>query len=108
VCFLPCSANPSPPYTQVGGKAFLINHFEAPQPSTAYISELAADRSGKLRIVNTAPVDDTAQDVQGLWFMCRGEKTPWGTHIGGEEYPPDCEWLMEPALVDRRGTLGMA
>lgn len=29
--------------------------------------------------------------VQGLWFMCRGEKTPWGTHIGGEEYPPDCE-----------------
>jgi hypothetical protein len=31
--------------------------------------------------------------VQGLWFMCRGEKTPWGTHMAGEEYPPDCEWL---------------
>lgn len=76
--------------TQVGGKTFLINHFEAPQPSTAYISEVAADSSGKLRIVNTAPVDDTGKDVQGLWFMCRGEKTPWGTHIGGEEYPPDC------------------
>lgn len=79
-----------PTLHEVGGKAFLINHFEAPQPSTAYISELAADSNGKLRIVNTAPVDDTAQDVQGLWFMCRGEKTPWGTHIGGEEYPPDC------------------
>jgi len=37
----------------------MINHFESPQPSTAYVSELAADSSGKLRIVSTAPVDDT-------------------------------------------------
>lgn len=45
---------------QVAGKTFLINHFEAPQPSTAYVSELAADSNGMLRIVNTSPVDDTA------------------------------------------------
>lgn len=38
----------------------MINHFEAPQPSTAYISELASDSNGKLRIVSTSPVDDTA------------------------------------------------
>lgn len=44
---------------QVGGKTFMINHFEAPQPSTAYVSELAADSDGKLRIVSTNPVDDT-------------------------------------------------
>lgn len=45
---------------QVGGKTFMINHFEAPQPSTAYVSELAADgSSGKLRIAATSPVDDT-------------------------------------------------
>jgi hypothetical protein len=45
---------------QVGGKTFLINHFEAPQPSTAYVSELSSDSKGKLKIVNTSPVDDTA------------------------------------------------
>jgi hypothetical protein len=36
-----------------------------------------------------------AGSVQGMWFMCRGEKTPWGTHIGGEEYPPDCECTLQ-------------
>lgn len=61
-----CAALPAPVICaaayqpQVGGKTFLINHFEAPQPSTAYVSELAADSNGKLRIVNTGPVDDTA------------------------------------------------
>jgi len=35
--------------------------------------------------------------VQGLWYMCRGEKTPWGTHIGGEEYPPDTRVITRPA-----------
>jgi len=44
--------------------------------------------------------------VQGLWFMCRGEKTPWGTHIGGEEYPPDCKSpgvaIPKPSTIDLR------
>jgi len=44
---------------QVGGKAFMISHFEAPLPSTAYISELAADKGGKLKITSTSPIDDT-------------------------------------------------
>jgi hypothetical protein len=43
----------------VGGKAFLINHFEYPQPSTAYLSELQQDpQTKKLRVVNTTPIDD--------------------------------------------------
>lgn len=37
----------------------MVNHFEAPLPSTAYISELTADRDGKLKIISTSPVDDT-------------------------------------------------
>lgn len=49
-------------FVQVGGKTFLINHFEGPQPSTAYVTELAADDKGKLRIISTAPVDDTAAE----------------------------------------------
>lgn len=40
----------------------MINHFEYPQPSTAYVSELAADSNGKLKIVSTTPVDDTAAE----------------------------------------------
>ncbi|WIA09547.1 hypothetical protein OEZ85_008942 [Tetradesmus obliquus] len=84
------SNNPDfPSWHEVDGRTFVINHFEYPQPSTAYISELAQDPQTKqLRMVNTSPVDD--RDVNGMWFMCRGEKTPWGIHMGSEEYPPDC------------------
>ncbi len=38
--------------------ADIVNHFEFLQPATMYLSEVAADSNGKLRIVNTKPVDD--------------------------------------------------
>jgi hypothetical protein len=84
---------------QVGGNIFMINHFEYPQPAAVYLSKLSADSNGDLSVTNTAHVPDNSSRVQGLWFMCRGEKTPWGTHLGAEEYPPDCE-LLAGARVD--------
>jgi hypothetical protein len=76
---------------QVGGNIFMINHFEYPQPAAVYLSTLTVADNGDLSVINTAHVPDNSSHVQGLWFMCRGEKTPWGTHLGAEEYPPDCE-----------------
>jgi hypothetical protein len=40
----------------------MINHFEAPLPSTAYVSELSTDSDGKLSIVKTSPVNDTSPE----------------------------------------------
>lgn len=39
------------------------------------------------------PVDFSNQD--GLWVPCAGSVTPWQTHIGSEEYPPDAKQFFE-------------
>ena len=31
----------------------------------------------------------------GLWIPCAGSKTPWGSHMGGEEYEPDARPFSE-------------
>ncbi|KAF6262042.1 hypothetical protein COO60DRAFT_687772 [Scenedesmus sp. NREL 46B-D3] len=92
-----------PTIAEIGGSIFMINHFEYPQPASMYISKLAANSDGDLSVVNTAHVPDNSSLVQGLWFLCSGEKTPWGTHLGAEEYPPDCrtyEDLLLPCQQD--------
>ncbi|WIA20907.1 hypothetical protein OEZ85_005252 [Tetradesmus obliquus] len=92
-----------PTFAEVGGNIFMVNHFEYPQPAAAYLSTITANDNGDLSVVNTAHVPDNSSRVQGLWFLCRGEKTPWGTHLGAEEYPPDCreyEQLLLPCQQD--------
>jgi hypothetical protein len=71
---------------QVGGKLFEVTHFET-QPGGMYLSTLAQDANGKLAITATKPIDFSG--VHGLWNPCAGIVTPWGTHLGGEEYPQD-------------------
>ncbi|WIA41199.1 hypothetical protein OEZ86_004814 [Tetradesmus obliquus] len=92
-----------PTFAEVGGNIFMVNHFEYPQPAAAYLSTITANDNGDLSVINTAHVPDNSSRVQGLWFLCRGEKTPWGTHLGAEEYPPDCreyEQLLLPCQQD--------
>ena len=51
----------------------MINHFEYPQPSTAYLSELNQDLGSKqLKVVNTTPIDD--RRWAGAWLS--GSKGP--------------------------------
>jgi hypothetical protein len=71
---------------QVGGKLFEVTHFET-QPGGMYLSELAQDAAGNLKISTTKPIDFSS--VHGLWNPCAGSVTPWGTHLGSEEYPQD-------------------
>ncbi|KAI8462971.1 MAG: hypothetical protein J3K34DRAFT_162339 [Monoraphidium minutum] len=78
-----------PTFHTVGGKSYIINHFENPQPSTMYISEVAGpDASGNVRITSTKPIPDA--QVLGTWHVRSASKTPWNTHLASEEYPPDC------------------
>ncbi len=69
----------------VGDKLFMISHFES-RPGAMYLTELSQDKtSGTLRAVSTKNIDFSA--FGGLWVPCAGSVTPWGTHLGSEEYP---------------------
>ncbi|WP_224364021.1 alkaline phosphatase PhoX [Hyalangium versicolor] len=70
----------------VGGKLFEVTHFET-TPAAMYVSELSQDANGKLTATSTRPIDFSG--VDGLWTPCAGSVSPWGTHLGSEEYPPD-------------------
>ncbi|NDD13341.1 MAG: DUF839 domain-containing protein, partial [Betaproteobacteria bacterium] len=80
----------SPDHTtllQRGGKIFSITQFEE-YAGFAYITELAQNlTTGALTATATKPVD--LSGVYGGWDFCAGVPTPWGSHLGGEEYPTD-------------------
>jgi hypothetical protein len=31
---------------------------------------------------------------KGIWFPCAGITSPWQSHVGSEEYPPDARTLQ--------------
>ncbi|KXZ55887.1 hypothetical protein GPECTOR_2g1438 [Gonium pectorale] len=68
-------------------KADLFLHFESPLPATVYHLELNVGPDGSLSIASQKPVDWSAWG--GVWTPCAGSMSPWGTHLGSEEYEPD-------------------
>lgn len=68
-------------------KADLFVHFEAPNPGSIYRIELDVAADGTLAIARYEPVDFSAWG--GVWTPCAGSVSPWGTHLGSEEYEPD-------------------
>ncbi|KGB81511.1 hypothetical protein JT55_12805 [Rhodovulum sp. NI22] len=81
----------------VGGKLFSITHFES-RPGAMYLTELEQAADGTLTAVSTKPVDFAAYG--GLWVPCAGSVTPWGTHLGSEEYPADARAIEAAASLD--------
>ncbi|WP_051256636.1 PhoX family protein [Cystobacter fuscus] len=71
---------------QAGNRIFEVTHFET-TPAAMYLSELRQSPDGKLTAQSTRPIDFSG--VDGLWTPCAGSVSPWGTHLGSEEYPPD-------------------
>ncbi|WP_373501255.1 PhoX family phosphatase [Desulfococcus sp.] len=70
-----------------GDRLFNITHFES-RPGAMYLSELRQDAAtGQLTAVSTRSLDFSAWG--GLWVPCAGSVTPWNSHLGSEEYPPD-------------------
>ncbi len=51
--------------------------------------------------MSTAPVDFSK--LGGLWVPCAGSVTPWGTHLGSEEYEPDARTIEEAASLKEIG-----
>jgi len=78
----------SPDHTTLlkwGTSLFSITQFEE-GAGMMYITKLS-DVAGVLAAVDTKPVDLRA--TFGGYTFCAGMPTPWGTHLGGEEYPTD-------------------
>lgn len=80
----------SPDHTTLltkGSKLFSITQFEE-YAGFMYITELNQNRTnGALTAVATKPID--LSGIYGGWDFCAGMPTPWGSHLGGEEYPTD-------------------
>lgn len=97
-----------------GNQAYLLTHFEyhteapntdANKSSVQLYGQLPAainqakvvqeKKTGQLKVVDLKNVDATG--VQGIWTPCAASQTPWGTHLGGEEYEPNArEYETEP------------
>ncbi|MET0403924.1 MAG: alkaline phosphatase PhoX [Cystobacter sp.] len=71
---------------RTGNRLFEVTHFET-TPAAMYLSELRQSPDGKLSALSTRPIDFSG--VDGLWTPCAGSVSPWNTHLGSEEYPPD-------------------
>lgn len=66
---------------------YMVSHFES-RPGSMFLTKLKQDqKTGKLTAKNTRPLDFS--HVRGNWVPCAGSVTPWGTHLGSEEYEPD-------------------
>jgi len=81
----------------VGDKLFSVSHFES-RPGAMYLSELTQDADGQLTPISTRPIDFSS--VGGLWVPCAGSVTPWGTHLGSEEYEPNAREVSEATALE--------
>lgn len=91
------SSNDFTSLLQVEGNLFAVNHFES-NPAGWFVTRVNQDAAtGALSAAWTKAID--LSSVDGAWTSCAGSVTPWGTHLGGEEYPPDARGI-EQAMVD--------
>ena len=70
----------------VNNLLYMVSHFED-RPAAMYLTELKQTKKGELIAQRTRPLDFS--HVNGGWVHCAGSVTPWGTHLGSEEYPPN-------------------
>ncbi len=81
-----------------GRKIYNITHFES-RPGGMYLTELNQDTTtGMMTPVSTRSIDFS--DWGGIWVPCAGSVTPWGNHLGSEEYPPDARVHEEAGSMD--------
>lgn len=66
---------------QVGKQNYLVTHLES-SPGVLYATSLIRQDENIVPI-RTSPIDFSS--VGGTLINCAGSKTPWNTHLGGEE-----------------------
>jgi hypothetical protein len=81
---------------EAGDNLYLVSHFET-RPGAMYLTKLEQASTGELSPVATRLIDFSA--VKGGWVHCAGTVTPWGSHMGSEEYEPDARQWVDPELT---------
>lgn len=82
----------------VGTRLFMVTHYER-IPGAMYLSELQQrPQDGRLSVVYSRHIDFAAWG--GIYNPCAGSVTPWGTHLGGEEFEPDARVFVEASDAD--------
>jgi secreted PhoX family phosphatase len=80
------------------GGLFMVSHFES-RPAAMYLTQLKQNpKTGELEPLQTRPLDFSK--VHGGWVHCAGSVTPWGNHLGSEEYPPNAKQWRDAAVDD--------
>lgn len=73
------------------GNLYMVSQFES-RPAAMYLTSLHQTADGRLQPVRTRPLDFS--EWNGGWVHCAGSVTPWGTHLGSEEYEPNAkQWV---------------
>ena len=73
------------------GGLYMVSHFES-RPAAIYLTQLLQEGTGELVPLRTRALDFSK--LKGGWVHCAGSVTPWGTHLGSEEYEPDAKtWI---------------
>lgn len=81
------------------GEVFSITQFEE-EVGTMYIASLDHDAvTGTLVVTGLKPVDLSA--AFGGFDFCAGMATPWGSHLGGEEWDMDARVFEAAGMVDK-------
>ncbi|RLQ93829.1 PhoX family protein [Falsibacillus albus] len=90
----------------IGGKTYLISHYEYDSmnnagqsvyglPASMTLTQVDRNKkTGELTVNNAKKIDFS--NVNGLWTPCNGSTTDWGTHLGSEEYEPDARAFEDP------------
>ena len=78
---------------QKNDKLYMVSQFEC-QIGSIYVSELEQDaQSGELSAKPDTMKFVSQKSEFGGYVHCAGMKTPWETHLGSEEYPPDAKGM---------------
>lgn len=91
-----CTNGSGPDHTtllEYGSSKYAVTQLEC-GVGGAYVTKLDQDENGLLSAVDTKAADFS--QVRGTYVNCAGMKTPWGTHLGTEEYEP----FMSTGYID--------
>lgn len=91
-------------FLRFGDDLFAATQFEC-APGAFYVAGLRQDPQNGLLKVHTLNHVDTS-NVRGVATLCAGMVTPWGTHLGGEEYDANAALLDEATGVIPDSTVG--
>ena len=89
--------SPRPDFTSLlraGNGLAALTQFEH-LPGAVYCSTLQQRDDGRLQATATRALK--LQALHGTWLPCAGSVTPWGSHLGSEEYEPDARVFFEAA-----------